>query len=60
MANKRVHPQLSFGEFNTVVCEWNLKKLVLSNENGMVVLGRVKFACGICWFGGVAGGMKAI
>ena len=59
-ADECVHLQLSFGEFNTVVCERNLEKLVLSNENDMVVLGRVELACDICWFGRVAGGMKAI
>jgi len=43
-----VHLKLSFCEFDTIVCERNLEELVLSNENDVVVLCRVKFARGIC------------
>ena len=42
------------------MCERNLEKLVLSNEDDVVIPDCVEFPCGICWFGGIARGMKSI
>jgi len=58
--HKCVHLQFGFAEFDTVVCERNLEKLVLSNENDVVVLGWVKLACGVRWFGWVTRGVEAV
>lgn len=55
-----VHFQLGFAEFHTVVHEGNFEELVLSNKDDVVVLGCVKFLCGIRWFGRITRRMEAI
>jgi hypothetical protein len=55
-----IHLQLGFAEFDAVVHERNLKELVLSNEDDVVVLGCVEFPRGIRWFGRITRGMEAI
>lgn len=57
---KYIHLQLGFAKFDTIVCKRNLEEFVLSNEDDMVVPGRVEFACRVRWFGRVTRRMEAI
>jgi hypothetical protein len=57
---KYTHLQLGFAKFDTIVCERDLKELVLSNQYDMVALSWVEFTCGVRRFCRVARGMEAI